>query len=109
MQVSTNIRGGGGQLSFPAKMLSTSAPFEGAEKLLEVWFAPSPGHVPNEPSPHGKLGLRKVPRDVWDDMLAIVRCRILSSIEGDEMDAYLLRLVSTFLTVSFRPPTNIIS
>lgn len=76
-------------------MLSASAPFEGPEKLLEVWFAPSPAHVPDVHSPNnGKIGLRKVPRYVWEDMLAIVKCKVLSVIEGDETDAYLLRLVT---------------
>ena len=67
-------------------------PFEGAEKLLEIWFAPSPAHLPDATlSADGKIGLRKVPRAVWEEMLDIVRCKILSVIEGYEMDAYLLR------------------
>lgn len=67
-------------------------PFEGPEKLLEIWFAPSPAELPDaSASADGKFGLRKVPRAVWEEMLDIVKCKILSSVEGHEMDAYLLR------------------
>lgn len=67
-------------------------PFEGPEKLLEIWFARSPSHLPDASSPHhgGKFGLRKVPRYIWEEMLDIVKCKILSSVEGAEVDAYLL-------------------
>ena len=37
--------------------------------------------------------MRSVKRAVWEDMLDIVKCKVLSVIEGDEVDAYLLRLV----------------
>ena len=71
----------------------SSGPFEGPEKLLEVWFAQSPADLPDASQPHsdGKIGLRKVPRAVWEEMLDIVKCKILSFVEGSEMDAYLLR------------------
>lgn len=36
-------------------------------------------------------GLRKVKREVWEDMLKVVKCQVLSVIEGEEVDAYLLR------------------
>lgn len=65
-----------------------SCPFEGPEKLLEIWFAPSPGDDGAEP-----VGLRKVDRGVWEDMLDIVKCKVLSVVIGREMDAYLLRSV----------------
>lgn len=71
---------------------SSYGPFEGPEKLLEVWFAPSPDQLPDASSAtDGIFGLRKVPRAVWEEMLDIVRCKILSHVEGAEMDAYLLR------------------
>lgn len=72
-----------------------SGPFEGPEKLLEIWFAPSAADCPDSaiPSADGKFGLRKVPRSVWEEMLDIVKCKILSVVEGMEMDAYLLRWV----------------
>jgi S-adenosylmethionine decarboxylase len=75
-----------------ADPLPSSAPFEGPEKLLEIWFAPSPADVPGASSiTNGRYGLRMVKRSVWEDMLAIVKCQILSVVEGTETDAYLLR------------------
>ncbi|CAA7259274.1 unnamed protein product [Cyclocybe aegerita] len=68
-----------------------SAPFEGPEKLLEIWFAPSAAAVPHlDHASNGKTGLRAVPRQVWEDMLDIVKCKVLSVIQGTEIDAYLL-------------------
>jgi S-adenosylmethionine decarboxylase len=89
--------------------LSSPGPFEGPEKLLEVWFAPSPDALPTsrrgsdhervngnrkglkEGRGEGYRGLRNVPRAVWEEMLDIVKCKVLSVVEGDEIDAYLLR------------------
>ncbi|CCM00407.1 uncharacterized protein FIBRA_02437 [Fibroporia radiculosa] len=76
-----------------------TGPFEGPEKLLEIWFCPSPADVPDaHVSPVGKPGLRKVPREVWAEMLDIVKCKILSVVEGMEMDAYLLSESSLFIS-----------
>nr|AIE40068.1 S-adenosyl methionine decarboxylase [Wolfiporia cocos] len=76
-----------------------AGPFEGPEKLLEIWFAPSPTDVPDaSASTDGRSGLRKVPRSVWADMLDIVKCKILSVVEGTEMDAYLLSESSLFVS-----------
>lgn len=61
-------------------------PFEGPEKLLELWFADNESEV-------GK-GLRVVDRGVWEDMLDIVKCKVLSVVKGRDVDAYLLRWVS---------------
>ena len=68
-----------------------SAPFEGPEKLLEIWFARSVDHVPHTDDQDGKFGLRAVPRQAWEDMLRIVKCKVLSVVQGTEIDAYLLR------------------
>ena len=69
-------------------------PFEGPEKLLEIWFAQGPSYVPDaSTAPDGKSGLRAVEREVWEEMLNIVKCKILSVIYGEETDAYLLRYV----------------
>jgi len=77
----------------------SSGPFEGPEKLLEIWFAPSPSLLPDVEYAHnGKIGLRKVPRAVWEEMLDIVKCKILSVVEGTEMDAYLLSESSFFVS-----------
>lgn len=74
----------------------------GPEKLLELWFAPSEEDVAarNLPLKGGRkgkerwTGLRQVERSVWDSMLDEVQCKVLSVIEGEEVDAYLLRSVS---------------
>ncbi|TFK18928.1 adenosylmethionine decarboxylase [Coprinopsis marcescibilis] len=64
-------------------------PFEGPEKLLEIWFAQSPSDVDKS--------LRDVPRSVWEEMLDIVRCKVLNVIVGEETDAYLLSESSLFV------------
>ncbi|KAG6915396.1 hypothetical protein DXG01_011715 [Tephrocybe rancida] len=75
-------------------------PFEGPEKLLEIWFKPSANDVPDAANPDasGRTGLRKVDRKVWEAMLDIVKCQVLSAIQGDEMDAYLLSESSFFVS-----------
>ncbi|GAA6015975.1 hypothetical protein JCM10207_006825 [Rhodosporidiobolus poonsookiae] len=84
---------------------SSPGPFEGPEKLLEIWFAPSEEDVVRRQLPlkggrKGKdrwTGLRQVEKQVWDSMLDEVCCKVLSVIEGDEMDAYLLSESSMFV------------
>ena len=68
---------------------SLSCPFEGPEKLLEIWLSPPKAGMDST----GGLGLRSVPREQWEEMLDIVRCKVLSVIHGKELDAYLLRYV----------------
>ncbi|KAF7971214.1 hypothetical protein HWV62_21614 [Athelia sp. TMB] len=77
----------------------TSAPFEGPEKLLEIWFAPSVADLPDAGAAdeNGRLGLRKVKREIWEEMLDIVKCKVLSNIDGKEIDAYLLSESSFFV------------
>ena len=70
-------------------------PFEGPEKLLEIWFTNSADDIPNNngsDNVHVK-GLRKVDRNTWQDMLNLVNCQILSVIHGKYSDAYLLSFV----------------
>lgn len=67
------------------------APFEGPEKLLEIWFAPSAAALDNQ-------GLRNVDGKLWEEVLDIVKCKILSVIHGTEMDAYLLSESSLFIS-----------
>ncbi|KAJ9112738.1 hypothetical protein QFC22_006240 [Naganishia vaughanmartiniae] len=90
---------------------TSPGPFEGPEKLLEIWFAPSADELPREAQPTRRgltyrdapeqgdkkawQGLRRVPRETWEDMLRIVRCQVLSVIEGEEVDAYLLSTLDT--------------
>ncbi|GAA5912637.1 hypothetical protein JCM6882_004697 [Rhodosporidiobolus microsporus] len=84
---------------------SSAGPFEGPEKLLEIWFAPSEDDVVKRNLPikggrKGKerwTGLRQVEKSVWDSMLDEVCCKVLSVIEGEETDAYLLSESSMFV------------
>jgi S-adenosylmethionine decarboxylase len=66
----------------------------GPEKLLEVWFAPSPLRLPASAAPYG---LKAVPADTWKEMLDLVNCKVLSVIEHDHVDAYLLSESSMFV------------
>ncbi|KAJ1650775.1 spermidine resistance protein [Dispira simplex] len=83
---------------------STSYPngFEGPEKLLEVWFKPSLRYVspPVTTDPQSQptlVGLRRVPRQVWEGMLKLVHCAVLSVINNHHVDAYLLSESSFFV------------
>ncbi|KAJ9090937.1 hypothetical protein QFC21_007352 [Naganishia friedmannii] len=91
---------------------TSPGPFEGPEKLLEIWFAPSADELPLDAQPSRRgltyrdapegdkkawQGLRQVPRETWEEMLKIVRCQVLSVIEGEEVDAYLLSESSLFV------------
>lgn len=71
---------------------STNA-FEGPEKLLEIWFAPSAAAIPS----HYSDGLRSVDRSTWESMLDIVKCKVLSTISTSKMDAFLLSESSMFV------------
>lgn len=74
--------------------LDSSNAFEGPEKLLEVWFSPSEKTLPASASP---LGLKAVSQDTWKEMLDLVNCKILSVIESQNVDAYLLSESSMFV------------
>ncbi|KYK60844.1 S-adenosylmethionine decarboxylase [Drechmeria coniospora] len=76
-----------------ADLDSTNA-FEGPEKLLEVWFAPSADALPVTAGPDG---LKGVPSETWVGMLDMVNCKILSVLESDSVDAYLLSESSMFV------------
>ncbi|KAI2466050.1 S-adenosylmethionine decarboxylase [Annulohypoxylon bovei var. microspora] len=76
-----------------ADLDSTNA-FEGPEKLLEVWFAPNPKALP----PGVKQdGLKSISNETWVGMLDMVNCKILSVLEAEHMDAYLLSESSMFV------------
>ncbi|KAM0328866.1 hypothetical protein ACHAQA_005282 [Verticillium albo-atrum] len=74
--------------------LDSSNAFEGPEKLLEVWFAPSPNSLPPSAQPNG---LKAVSADEWVSMLDMVNCKILSVLESETVDAYLLSESSLFV------------
>ncbi|KAI9829677.1 MAG: hypothetical protein M1819_006048 [Sarea resinae] len=74
--------------------LDSSNAFEGPEKLLEVWFSQSPEALPRTAGPNG---LKAVSADVWTEMLDIVNCKVLSIVESEHVDAYLLSESSMFV------------
>lgn len=55
--------------------------FEGAEKLLELWFSPC----------EDGRSLREIPRPDLEAMLALVKCEIVGNMSNDVCDSYVLR------------------
>ncbi|KAF2153208.1 S-adenosylmethionine decarboxylase [Myriangium duriaei CBS 260.36] len=74
--------------------LDSSNAFEGPEKLLEVWFSPSANALPVTAQPNG---LKAVSGETWKEMLDLVNCQVLSTIESEHVDAYLLSESSMFV------------
>ncbi|KAI9850957.1 MAG: spermidine resistance protein [Thelocarpon superellum] len=74
--------------------LDSSNAFEGPEKLLEVWFSASPNALP---APTITGGLKAVATEEWKDMLDLVNCKVLSVVESEQVDAYLLSESSMFI------------
>jgi S-adenosylmethionine decarboxylase len=72
---------------------STNA-FEGPEKLLEVWFSASANDLPGRAGPRG---LKAVSGETWKGMLDLVHCQVLSVVESEHVDAYLLSESSMFV------------
>lgn len=68
--------------------------FTGPEKLLEVWFTPSPELLPPSAQPKG---LKAVSQDSWKKMLDLVHCKVLSTVENEHVDAYMLSESSMFV------------
>lgn len=66
----------------------------GPEKLLEVWFSPSAQELASSAVP---TGLKAVSPEIWKGMLDIVNCQVLSIVESDDVDAYLLSESSMFV------------
>ncbi|KAK3941026.1 S-adenosylmethionine decarboxylase [Diplogelasinospora grovesii] len=76
-----------------ADLDSTNA-FEGPEKLLEVWFAPTAKSLPPSAKENG---LKVVPAATWEEMLDLVNCKVLSIVKSEHVDAYLLSESSMFV------------
>ncbi|KAF1991122.1 S-adenosylmethionine decarboxylase proenzyme [Aulographum hederae CBS 113979] len=74
--------------------LDSSNAFEGPEKLLEVWFCASPAVLPPSAGPHG---LKSVSAETWKEMLDLVHCKVLSVVNSEHIDAYLLSESSMFV------------
>jgi S-adenosylmethionine decarboxylase len=73
---------------------TTNSSCIGPEKLLEVWFGPAADNLLGGTEP---LGLKAVPTEIWKDMLDLVNCKVLSVVESDDVDAYLLSESSMFV------------
>lgn len=104
----TSTSGGGVPPSSSCQDISESNnPFEGPEKVLELWFVPVSGvsapPAATGPSERqatvssGRQGLRLVPLTQWEAMLSLVQCKIISSISNKHLDAYLLSESSMFI------------
>lgn len=61
---------------------------------MEVWFAPSAEALPAGVKPGG---LKSVPSDIWVPMLDEVHCKVLSIVNSEHIDAYLLSESSMFV------------
>ena len=59
-----------------------------------MWFAASAEDVAQSAVP---TGLKAVSPEVWKEMLDLVNCKVLSIIESDDIDAYLLSESSMFV------------
>lgn len=59
-----------------------------------MWFAPSASALPSGARPNG---LKAVTADTWVSMLDMVNCKILSVLESETVDAYLLSESSMFV------------
>lgn len=66
----------------------------GPEKLLEVWFAPAATSLP---AGAHQNGLKAIPAETWKEMLDLVNCKVLSVVESEHVDAYLLSESSMFV------------
>ncbi|PRT55044.1 S-adenosylmethionine decarboxylase proenzyme [Wickerhamiella sorbophila] len=78
-----------------ADTLDSTNAFEGPEKLLEIWFAPKEPHVSAMAQP--RQGLLAVPRQVWETMLNLVQCKVLSMLSYEGLDSYVLSESSFFV------------
>ncbi|XP_033236164.1 S-adenosylmethionine decarboxylase proenzyme isoform X1 [Drosophila pseudoobscura] len=63
--------------------------FEGAEKLLEIWF---------EETSCNNDDLRNISRSDWEDVLSQVNCEIISFSKNDLIDAFVLSESSMFVS-----------
>ncbi|CAD6184317.1 unnamed protein product [Caenorhabditis auriculariae] len=64
--------------------------FEGAEKLLEIWFTSEQGALTK--------GLRNIPRSEIDRMLEVACCKVLHAKSNELIDSYVLSESSLFVS-----------
>jgi S-adenosylmethionine decarboxylase len=65
--------------------------FEGAEKLLEIWFMSSTSDTVK----HNDL--RNIPRDLIEEVLSMVNCKVLQYAQSATTDTYVLSESSMFI------------
>ncbi|CAF3295860.1 unnamed protein product [Rotaria socialis] len=68
--------------------------FEGAEKLLEIWFLSSNN---NSGTDKGNNDLRNIPRDLIEEVLNLVNCKVLKYAQSATTDTYVLSESSMFI------------
>lgn len=68
--------------------------FEGVEKLLEIWFEKSKDS--KEKNSNGDA--RLVPQEMWENVLDIVQCKVMCSMEYGNQIAFLLSESSMFIS-----------
>jgi S-adenosylmethionine decarboxylase len=73
------------------------SPFEGSEKLFEIWFEIPDNWNEKWHDGKNKNGLRNIGRDEWQDMLTLVKCKILNAVSNEYCDSYLLSESSLFV------------
>jgi S-adenosylmethionine decarboxylase len=65
--------------------------FEGAEKLLEIWFTTSTNDTVK------RNDLRNIPRDLIEEVLGLVNCKVLQYAQSATTDTYVLSESSMFI------------
>jgi S-adenosylmethionine decarboxylase len=68
--------------------------FEGAEKLLEIWFIPS-NNGSGKATTHNDL--RNIPRELIEEVLNLVNCKVLTYAQSATTDTYVLSESSMFI------------
>ena len=71
--------------------------FEGTEKLLEIWFTRSTNPKSELETNNNLNDLRNIPRDVLDELLNLVNCKILSHTSSRDLESYVLSESSLFI------------
>ncbi|UJR14976.1 hypothetical protein I4U23_001955 [Adineta vaga] len=69
--------------------------FEGAEKLLEIWFTSSTNDKGKPTTPQNDL--RNIPRDLIEEVLDLVNCKVLRYAQSATTDTYVLSESSMFV------------
>lgn len=72
--------------------LDSSDSFEGPEKTLRLYFS-----VPAPKSLSGQHSLLTIPREEWESMLGLVKCKVLSVLVHPKIHAYVLSESSLFV------------